>query len=111
VIWTILLLRPMPSLGDQLGPTGEFMLAKALHVGVYAGLTVLIAFMRLPVRWCWVGIGLLSLHAFLTEWGQTMVPGRFGSLRDVAIDHLGIVLGGLLAWRWWRKPILPPVQE
>jgi VanZ family protein len=42
------------------------------------------------------------LHADATEVGQRFVPGRTGSLRDVALDHCGLLIGVALSWRWWR---------
>ena len=47
--------------------------------------------------WRWLQLALLSGHGMATEFLQTFVPGRSGSLTDVAIDHLGIALGLALA--------------
>ncbi len=76
-------------------------LQKALHVCVYATLTVL---------WSWtlenlqsksvrliLPIALAISFGALTEWYQTKVPGRFGTLFDVALNTVGAVAGLLLA--------------
>jgi VanZ family protein len=43
----------------------------------------------------WGVIGLLLLHGIGSEIGQTYVPGRTGSIRDVLLDWLGIGFGVL----------------
>ncbi len=76
-------------------------LQKALHVCVYAALTML---------WSWtlenlqlksvrliLPIALAISFGALMEWYQTKVPGRFGTLFDVALNTVGAVAGLLLA--------------
>jgi hypothetical protein len=78
--------------------------AKTLHVGAYAFLTVMAAWLRVPVRYRFLLIFFLMAHATVTEVLQQVlveIVGRTGSLWDVALDQLGITLGLLLAWRWW----------
>lgn len=76
-------------------------LQKALHVCVYAVLTVLWAWtldnlqsktlrLVLPIAFA------ISFGA-LMEWYQTKVPGRIGSLLDVALNTAGAIMGLLLA--------------
>jgi hypothetical protein len=43
-------------------------------------------------------------HATITELLQNITPHRTGCLEDVGIDHFGIALGLLAAWRWWTAP-------
>ncbi len=98
-LWTWKLLEPTPipeSLGGRLGDW-KFYAAKLLHAGAYAFLTVLATTLPLPRYWRWYFVGLLALHGIATEIGQTFVPNRTGSVRDVVIDWVGIGLG-LLTW-------------
>ena len=108
-LWTWKLLEPNPVPEPVLRgiPTDwKFWLAKALHTGGYAFLTVLAAW--LPVRrpYFWVVVGFLALHAAGSEIGQSYVPHRHGSARDVVVDWLGIGLG-LWVLRWWSLRQLP----
>ena len=100
-LWTWKLLEPTPvpeKLSGWLAGDWQFLLAKALHLGGYAFLTVLAVTLPVPDRRRWSCAALLALHAVATEIGQTYVPGRFGSVRDVLIDCAGIGLG-VLVWR------------
>jgi len=78
-------------------------LSKTIHVVAYALFTVLSA---------WVGTGfairvalvlLVSLHGFGTEGLQNFAIGRHPSLRDVALDHIGIALGLAISWPLWFR--------
>lgn len=73
------------------------LLQKALHLSLYGLLALL---------WVWtltaiqskglrLGIAFLVAVAFgaTLEWYQTRVPGRFGSLLDVALNATGAILG------------------
>ncbi|MBY0461462.1 MAG: VanZ family protein [Gemmataceae bacterium] len=100
-LWTWKLLEPYPvpeSLAGRLGVDWKFYLSKTLHCGAYAFLTVLA--MTLPLRryWRWYFVGLLLLHGVGTEIGQLYVPNRYGSVRDVVIDWVGVGLGLLTCW-------------
>jgi VanZ family protein len=102
-LWTWKLLEPNPvpeRVADEIPTDLKFLFAKALHASAYAFLTVLVSF--LPVRRAifWAVVAVLALHAVGTEVGQTYVPNRHGSARDVLIDWAGIVVG-LLMLRWW----------
>jgi hypothetical protein len=103
-LWTWKLLEPQPVpevIRGGLGVDWAFFLAKTLHGGAYAFLMVLGA-AAFPYRVWWV-VALLAWHGVLTEFGQTFVPNRFGSVRDVLIDWGGIA-GGLVALRWlWKR--------
>ncbi|MBP3959161.1 VanZ family protein [Gemmata sp. G18] len=98
-LWTWKLLEPIPVPEALVGRLGDwkFYAAKLLHAGAYAFLTVLAVTLPLPRYWRWYFVGLLALHGGATEIGQTFVPSRTGSVRDVAIDWVGISLG-LLTW-------------
>jgi VanZ family protein len=40
-------------------------------------------------------------HAAATELIQLKIAGRSGQLTDVGIDHVGVLLGLMLTWKWW----------
>ena len=46
----------------------------------------------------------LMAHAVGTEYVQLRWSGRDGCLRDVLIDHAGILLGLILSWKRWTRP-------
>ena len=103
-LWTWKLLEPNPlpeRVAEGIPTDWKFWLAKMLHAGAYAYLTILARW--LPVRRAifWGVVVLLAFHAIGTEIGQTYVPNRHGCVRDVVVDWVGIGLGlGVL--RWWK---------
>jgi len=103
-VWTTALLTTFPvEMSHRVLPEGyRFSAAKTLHVSAYAFLTLLAAWLPVRVRWRWLCVAFLSLHGFATEYLQTFV-GRGGALTDVGLDHIGILLGLLIGWRWWRE--------
>ena len=104
VLWTVALLLPVPKESARRVLGGEhevFLFGKTIHVSVYAFLTVLGGSMTLTRTQRWWILGLLSFHGFATEYFQQFV-NRGASWRDVGLDHIGIVLGLLAGWRWWR---------
>jgi VanZ family protein len=105
-VWTAALLTTFPAQVSQqmLPPVLQFPTAKCLHVCAYAFLTAFISCLPLNTGRRWALVAVLSLHAFATEFLQQFVKLRHSSLRDVGIDHLGIVLGLVLIWKWWRSP-------
>lgn len=105
-LWTWKLLEPNPvpeAISDELSAGARFLFAKLLHVGAYGFLTLLAA--TLPVRrpYFWVAVATLAVHAVGTEIGQTYVPNRNGSARDVLFDWAGVGMGllALAAVRRW----------
>lgn len=52
-----------------------------------------------PFRWKSLGLALVlaAVWAGLDEWHQTWVPGRDGSLEDLAADMAGVLLAGINA--------------
>jgi VanZ family protein len=95
------LLEPQPvpeALAAHLTGEARFAAAKSLHAGVYCALTLLAVTLPLPNRWRWALAVLLALHGVGTEIGQTYVPGRTGSARDVLIDWSGVA-AGVAIWR------------
>ena len=100
-LWTWKLLDPNPvpeAVSAWLPGEWRFGAAKSLHVGAYAFLTVLAVSLPVSGYWRWFLVVLLALHGVATEIGQTFVPGRGGSARDVLIDWAGIGLGVAF---WW----------
>lgn len=96
--WKLLVPNPVPeSVTDELSAflplDWKFWAAKSLHVGGYAFLTVLAVTLPVPRRWAWRLAALLALHGAGTEIGQTFVPGRYGCVRDVVIDCVGVGIG------------------
>jgi VanZ family protein len=104
VAWTVALLSPVPQAAKEAlgGERGAFWFGKCLHVGTYAFLAIFGGTLRLSRRWRFVLLGVLSLHAFATEFFQEFV-GRGASWRDVGLDHVGILLGIAVSWKWWRQ--------
>ena len=80
-----------------------FLFSKAVHVTAYALFAALSGWLHLPARRRWLLLVFMSLHAFATEFGQQFFKTRHPSLRDVGLDHAGILLGIMLTWGWWRS--------
>ena len=100
VLWSTALLTPHPVRAARvLIPAGlVFLCAKLLHFTAYAVLAVLSAWLRVPSRFRGLLYALLFAHAAATELLQTFVPLRHPSVRDVAIDSLGLLAGLSLSW-------------
>lgn len=101
-LWTWKLLEPRPvpeAVTREIGLTFNlFYVAKTLHAGVYAFLTILGTTLWPRRRW-WV-VAFMLLHGVGTEVGQTFVPNRTGKVTDVLIDWAGIGCGVATVW-WW----------
>jgi VanZ family protein len=104
--WAAALLTPHPAqLADAVLPKqARFPAAKSLHVASYTVLTLLTSWLCVRRGWRWALLGFVSLHAMGTEFFQQFVPLRHGSVQDVGIDHIGILLGLALSWRTWWRP-------
>jgi VanZ family protein len=104
---TILLVAPGSDEGGGLlgglEPHQQTMVAKSVHVVIYAGLTVLTGWLRVPPPWRLVLLFVLMLHGAATEFVQQFVPNRTGMLRDVLFDHLGVAVGLCISWKWWTR--------
>jgi VanZ family protein len=82
-----------------------YLISKVAHLGAYAVMAVLIAWLGASWRCRLVLLGALSLHALGTEFLQGLVPGRHPAWSDVGLDHLGVMLGIGMTWRgWMRRP-------
>jgi VanZ family protein len=104
-MWTLALVTPQPALASEatLPPSAQFPTAKLLHVAAYALLCVLTGWQRFAPRWRPLLLLALSAHAIGTEVAQRYVPYRHGCWEDAALNHVGLYLGVILAWRWWRE--------
>lgn len=99
----------VPGIDDQTVQSLRFWLRKGMHLTEYAVLAVLLlrGFTRAdrlwPRFWSWryAGwtLGFCLLYAITDELHQSLVPSRYGSPVDVAIDTAGAVLG-LAVTRW-----------
>jgi VanZ family protein len=105
LLWTAALVTPQPArLSDKVLPEGaRFPTAKVLHVTAYALLCALTGWQRFAPRWRPLLLLALSAHACATEVVQLYIPLRHGSWQDAALNHVGLYLGVVAAWRWWRE--------
>jgi hypothetical protein len=111
--WTIALLFPRaPEAGvgeiDAFLELNRYSIAKTIHVSAYAILAILTAWLGAPMRYRWLLVFLLMLHATATEMGQWSmqelgISVRVGHLHDVAYDNLGVLIGLLIGWKWWTR--------
>jgi len=106
--WTAALVLPIsaPTFGttEEMRGLVRLLLAKTAHVTVYACWAAFTGWLRAPLRVRLFLLMFLMAHAVGTEWVQTYVPARFGSLRDAALDQAGIFIGVLASFRWWTQP-------
>ena len=107
--WTALLILPIPQgdflVFDELRINLRYIVAKTVHVSMYAALTASAGWLAAPMRYRFLLIFCLMVHATLTEIAQVVLHafGRSGTLQDVAWDHLGIAIGIAVSWRWWVR--------
>lgn len=105
--WTAMLLLPgqateaLASINELL-QSRKFIVAKSLHILGYVTLALLSGWWRVPLRYRWLLMFFLMVHATVTELLQLLI-GRGGRLEDVGLDHLGILLGVGLTWKWWTS--------
>lgn len=106
--WSTALLMPQPVyVGAVLqDPDVIFSVAKSTHVLAYAVFAGLSGWLRLGGRQRFFLLGFLAAHGVITEFLQWYFPalGRYGSVRDVLLDWLGVALGVAVTWKWWRHP-------
>lgn len=110
IAWTLALELPVPETEDLPGGrivmTYKYLIAKSIHVSIYAFFTVLTAWLPVTARYRWILMFCLMLHACGTEFFQELLAdycNRGGSLRDIAFDVAGIVIGSALSWKWWTR--------
>jgi VanZ family protein len=81
----------------------EVAIRKLGHFGGYALLTLLWSWALSPAlgrRAIPIAAAIAVLYAASDEYHQSLVDGRHGTIRDVAIDALGAV-SAAFALRWW----------
>ena len=110
IVWMAALQYPVPDSGSlpaaEFILTHRFLLGKSLHVLVYGGLTALSAFVPMATRYRWLMMLFLMTHAWGGEMLQEVLNPwchRGGSLSDVGIDIVGILLGVAASWKWWTR--------
>ena len=97
----IFALSSIPSISTPFEGGYDFTFKKCAHMIAYGTLTALL-FGALRIHMRHKGYAFLMalfvavLYGFSDEWHQTFVPGREGTLRDVAIDAAGAV--GAFLW-------------
>jgi VanZ family protein len=98
LLWAgmIFALSSLPSLQSPFAPAYDFVLRQLAHIGEFTVLTVLLwwAFQMYTGRrvQAWLLAVLAAvLYSVSDEWHQTFIAGRYGALRDVGFDALGIV--------------------
>jgi VanZ family protein len=113
LLWSLALLTPYPVLlAEALVPVQLMPFSSGLlHVCAYAILAALSGWIGFswPVRL--LLLGLLSGHAFGTEFLQRFVPLRTSSWGHVGLNHFGIVLGLTLTMRFWFARRLQVTHE
>jgi VanZ family protein len=98
ILWmgAIFAVSDIPSIATPLEPIYDFTFKKLVHVMEYGILTALLFWaMRIHITHKGQALVMATLVAILyavsDEWHQSFVPGREGTLRDVAIDSLGAI--------------------
>jgi VanZ family protein len=99
----IFIASSVPDVGSGLGGVSD----KAVHLGVYAVLGLVLARALSRARWrqitmrtVFASVVLSVLYGLTDEWHQTFVPGRSAELADLAADAVGAAAGGIAAWAW-----------
>jgi VanZ family protein len=95
----------IPDAGGAPSELPELMFRKTAHLVEY-GILALLAGRALagmgggPRRVLWGSFLFCALYAVSDEVHQSFVPGRFGKVRDVALDSLGAALALSVDARW-----------
>ena len=108
-LWTIALVAPVGKIeafrsDSVLSGDYRIVVAKIVHALAYASWTILTASLLPRFGGRIALLFFLMAHAAGTEYVQLRWSGRDGCLRDVLIDHAGILLGLLLSWKRWTRP-------
>ena len=87
-----------PDLSSGLSHFYDWILRKAAHITEYFILTFLLArALRRnfnPKKALLLSAIIALAYAFSDEYHQTFIGGRFGSVKDIGIDSIGIILTG-----------------
>ena len=103
VVWTYKLLDPHP-IPKELEPPEkwQYILAKTLHVCGYCWCTFLGLWLWRSLTWRIFFASFMVWHGIGTEIGQSYIPTRTGSEKDVGFDTLGVSLACLATW-WYTN--------
>jgi VanZ family protein len=110
ILWMCLIffLSARPEVGHDQFYWWIFVARKLAHVTEYFVLTILLYY-AFGYRRLSTAIFISILYAFSDETHQLFVPGRVGSLVDVAIDSFGVFLSLIvIKYTPWRKLSLIP---
>jgi hypothetical protein len=95
--WSAGLVMPVPgSVVEEIGDKLAYLLAKSLHMGVFAAEAFLVLLLPLTTAFRWKMLAVVSGQAFASEGLQYALRAycnRNGNWFDVMLDHLGIFAG------------------
>jgi hypothetical protein len=110
-VWTALLTLPInaPMFGDteEMRNWTRLILSKGAHLSVYAAWAFITGWLQPRLKARIFLLFFLMAHAVGTEWCQWLTRetmGRHGSLRDAALDQVGILVGVIAGYRYWTAP-------
>lgn len=107
-IWTALLTTPFPESVEWplFDPpvTEKYLIAKIGHVCAYALMAILTGWLRTGWQARLLLLFFLMAHGSVTEWVQLHLANRTGTVMDIVLNHLGILAGLVLSWKWWTQP-------
>lgn len=107
LVWTVALVFPVSESAnlhlEEVLLGRKYVVTKLVHIAAYAAFAILSGWLRAPVRHRLLLLAFIMIHATVTELIQLRLSTRSGTLNDVAYDHLGIILGLVASWKWWRE--------
>lgn len=98
-------LRSIFSLSNEYIDVLQTIVRKIAHMGEYAILGVFLycGFKHLQIKTTYLFTFIISvIYACSDEIHQLFIPGRSGSIIDVCIDSIGICIGLLLIWLFYK---------
>lgn len=96
----IFFLSHQPDLKSGFPTTIDFILRKIAHITEYAILCFLLIRAIKNKKWAFL---IAFLYAVSDEFHQLFIFGRHGTMRDVGIDSIGIILAFLLYQQFFQK--------
>jgi hypothetical protein len=112
--WTAALTLPInaPVFGatEEMRTLTRLILSKGAHLSIYAAWAFVTGWLQPRVKVRIFLLIFLMAHGVGTEWCQLLtydILGRHGSLRDAALDQLGILVGVIAGYRYWTAPDTP----
>ena len=89
------------------------ILSKGADLSIYAVWAFVTGWLRPRLKARIFLLIFLMAHAVGTEWCQWLTRetmGRHGSLRDAALDQIGIVVGVIAGYRYWTASETPQAR-